>query len=118
MGKRLRQFDRERHLAELKVAYEEGGLTIKELATLYGVSYGTMHFRLNAAGVTMRPRNDQPVIGDPLVPPISLPCPKCGAVPYKRCHNTYGMSINDFHVSRRRAAADELEDEVDKPCET
>lgn len=114
MGKRLYQFDREQHFAELKAAYEEGGLTVKELAILYGVSYSTMHFRLTAAGVVMRPRNDQPAIGEPLVPPISLPCSKCEAQPYQRCRNTYGMSINDLHVARRRAAADG----VDNPCET
>lgn len=114
MVRRIGQFDREQHLAQLKSAYEEGGLTVKELATLYGVSYSTMHYWLTAAKVAMRPRNDQPVIGEPLVAVISLPCPKCGVGPYKRCHNTYGMSINDFHVARRRAAADE----VDSTCET
>lgn len=113
MGKRLSESNREELLAELKYAYEEGGLTVRELATLYGVSYSTMHFRLTAAGVGMRPRNDQPAIGRPLVSPLSLPCSKCGAGSYRRCRNVYGMSINDLHVARRRAAADE----VDKPCE-
>lgn len=106
MGKRLSGPDRGKHLAELKYAYEEGGLTVKELATLYGVSYSTMHFRLQAAGAEMRPRNDQPPIGDPIVAPISLICSKCGATPYKRCRNTYGMTINSLHVARRRAAAE------------
>lgn len=114
MGQRIAEFDREQHFAQLKSAYEEGGLTIKELAILFGVSYSTMHFRLTQAGVVMRPRNDQPPIGEPVVAPISLPCPKCGVGPYKRCCNTYGTSINDLHVARRRAAAEP----VDKPCET
>lgn len=104
-GTRLYALDRETHLAEIKRAYEEGGLTVKELAYLYGVSYGSMHFRLNEAGVRMRPRSDQPPIAEPVVPPMSVPCGKCGAPPYERCRSAYGIKINSLHVARRRAAA-------------
>lgn len=114
MGERLRETDRDALLAELKFAYEEGGLTIKELAVLYGVSYSTMHFRLTAAGVAMRPRNDQPPIGEPVVAVISVPCGKCGAAAGTPCVNVYRNRINDFHVARRHAAAQG----VDTSCET
>lgn len=114
MVRRLYRFDREQVLGQLKSAYEEGGLTIKELATLYGVGYSTMHYWLVLAGVAMRPRHDQKPVGNPLVSVISVSCTKCNAGPYKRCRSSYDLPINDFHVARRRAAADE----VDKPCET
>lgn len=114
MQKRINQFDREELLAKLRSAYMEGGLNIRELATLYGVSYSTMHYWLSLSGVAMRPRHDHHPIGAPLVAPISLPCPKCRAGAYKRCRSSYDLPINDFHVARRRAAADE----VDNPCET
>lgn len=106
MGQRLESIDREAHLAEIKHAYEEGGLTIKELAFLYDVSYGAMHFRLNAAGANIRPRSDQPPIKDPVVSPLSLPCVKCGANAGRWCHNTFAQKINHFHVARKRAAAE------------
>jgi hypothetical protein len=114
MGTKLWETNREALLAELKYAYEEGGLTIKELAVLYGVSYSTMHFRLTAAGVNMRPRNDQPAIGAPQVAVISIPCSRCGAAAGTPCVNVYRNRINDFHVARRRAAAGG----VDNACET
>ena len=106
--------DREKLLADLKFAYEEGGLTIRELATLYGVSYGAMHFRLTSVGVALRPRSGNPPISDPVVPPRSVACPKCHAKPYERCRNSYSWHINSLHVARRRAAAEPL----DNPCET
>lgn len=114
MGEHLRDMDRDRVLGDLKEAYETGGLTVRELALLYGVSYSTMHARLVTAGVVMRPRNDHPPIGEPVVPPRSVPCPKCGAPSGTKCMNTYGWHINDLHVARRRAAVHAL----DSACET
>lgn len=106
MGRRLAAMDREVHFAEIRHAYEEGGMTVRELAFLYDVGYGTMHDRLSKAGVTMRPRSDQPPIGAPKVNPVTVPCTKCGVPAYIWCRNTFRQKINHFHVARKRAAAE------------
>lgn len=44
-----------------RTEYEQEGLTIQELSARHGISYGTMHRHLKAAGTEFRSRNHRSI---------------------------------------------------------